>query len=81
VTIVKEKNWHDRLAGNEFPLTQIQGVMPQGTRIMVWVILICLASGDFFDEVLRTYPDLTREDIYATLSYAAELARLWEFWR
>jgi uncharacterized protein (DUF433 family) len=55
--------------------------MPQGTRIMVWVILICLASGDSIDDVLRTYPDLTREDIYATLSYAAELARLWEFWR
>jgi hypothetical protein len=48
---------------------------------MVWVILICLASGDSIDDVLRTYPDLTREDIYATLSYAAELARLWEFWR
>jgi uncharacterized protein (DUF433 family) len=48
---------------------------------MVWVILICLASGDFFDDVLRAYLDLTREDIYATLSYAAELARLWEFWR
>jgi uncharacterized protein (DUF433 family) len=42
---------------------------------MVWVILSCLASGDFFDEVLRTYPDLTREDIYATLSYAAKLKR------
>jgi uncharacterized protein (DUF433 family) len=42
---------------------------------MVWVILSCLASGDFFDDVLRAYLDLTREDIYATLSYAAELTR------
>ena len=49
--------------------------MPQGTRIMVWVILSCLASGDFFDDVLRVYLDLTREDTYATLSYAAELTR------
>jgi len=42
---------------------------------MVWVILSCLASGDFFDDVLRVYLDLTREDTYATLSYAAELTR------
>jgi uncharacterized protein (DUF433 family) len=42
---------------------------------MVWVILSCLASGYFIDEVLRTYPDLTKEDIYATLSYAAKLTR------
>ena len=39
------------------------------------VILSCLASGDFFYDVLRAYLDLTREDIYATLSYAAKLKR------
>jgi uncharacterized protein (DUF433 family) len=42
---------------------------------MVWVILSCLANGDSIDDVLKAYPNLTREDIYAALAYAAELAR------
>ncbi len=47
----------------------------RGTRIMVSVILDNLAAGLDFDEVLRSYPALTREAIQAAITYAAELAR------
>jgi uncharacterized protein (DUF433 family) len=45
-----------------------------GTRIMVSVILDNLAAGLSTDDILKSYPSLTREDIQAAISYAAELA-------
>ncbi len=41
---------------------------------MVWVILSCLADGDSIDDILTAYPNLTLEDVYAALAYAAEMA-------
>ena len=46
-----------------------------GTRIMVSVVLDNLAAGLTIDEILHSYPSLTREAIQATIGYAAELAR------
>jgi len=45
----------------------------KGTRIMISVILDCLAEG--FDEsaIIKEYPALTPEDIKAAIVYAAEL--------
>ena len=47
----------------------------KGTRIMVWLILNYLANGDSVEDILASYPGLTREDIRACLAYAAENAR------
>lgn len=47
----------------------------KGTRIMVSVILDCLAEGLTYQEILRQYPSLTLEGIKAAVEYAAELAR------
>ncbi len=47
----------------------------RGTRIMVWLILQYLANGDSIDDVLAAYPDLSREDVQACLTYAADMAR------
>ncbi len=47
----------------------------KGTRIMVWLVLNYLASGDSIEDVLASYPGLTREDIRACLAYAAETTR------
>ena len=47
----------------------------KGTRIMVSVILDNLAAGISHEEILKSYPSLTTEDIQAAISYAAELAR------
>lgn len=42
-----------------------------GTRIMVSIILDCLATGMPEDEILDEYPTLSREDIRAALAHAA----------
>jgi uncharacterized protein (DUF433 family) len=47
----------------------------KGTRIMVAVVLDNLAAGLDADQILRSYPSLTREDIQAAMAYAADLAR------
>ena len=47
----------------------------KGTRIMVSVILDNLAAGVSPEEILKSYPSLSSEDIQAAIAYAAELAR------
>jgi uncharacterized protein (DUF433 family) len=47
----------------------------KGTRIPVSVVLDNLAAGVAEDEILRSYPALTRDAIRAATAYAAELAR------
>jgi uncharacterized protein (DUF433 family) len=43
-----------------------------GTRITVSDILEYLASGMTEDEILADFPDLSHEDILATLAFAAQ---------
>ncbi len=47
----------------------------RGTRIMVSVVLDNLAAEVSIEELLKSYPSLTRESIHAVIAYAAELAR------
>jgi uncharacterized protein (DUF433 family) len=47
----------------------------KGTRVMVSVVLDNLAAGFSSEEILRSYPSLSREAIQAAIAYAAELAR------
>jgi uncharacterized protein (DUF433 family) len=47
----------------------------RGTRIPVSVVLANLADGLSVEEIIRSYPSLTREAIQAALSYAADLAQ------
>jgi uncharacterized protein (DUF433 family) len=44
-------------------------------RITVYDVLEYLASGMSGDEILSDFPDLTREDIRACLSFAADRER------
>jgi uncharacterized protein (DUF433 family) len=46
-----------------------------GTRIMVSVVLDNLAAGLTPEEIVRSYPTLSRQAVQAAMSYAAELAR------
>lgn len=59
---------------------QVQHGKPviRGTRVTVARILNELAGGTAEEEVMVEY-DLTREDIYAALSYAAELIETEQF--
>ncbi|MFZ1321184.1 MAG: DUF433 domain-containing protein [Ignavibacteria bacterium] len=44
----------------------------RGMRITVYDILGYLAAGDTIAVILENFPELTKEDIYATLAYAAD---------
>jgi len=47
----------------------------RGTRIPVAVVVGSLADGMSADEIIDAYPQLTPEDIQASLAYASELLR------
>jgi uncharacterized protein (DUF433 family) len=47
----------------------------RGLRITVSEVLEYMASGMSEDEILRDFPDLTREDIRACLAFAADRER------
>lgn len=47
----------------------------KGTRVMVSVVLDNLAAGHSPEDIMRSYPSLTREAIEASIKYAADLAR------
>lgn len=46
----------------------------KGTRVMVSVILDNLAEGLTADEIVKSYPSLTKNDVKAAIAYAAELS-------
>jgi uncharacterized protein (DUF433 family) len=46
----------------------------KGTRMPVHQVVRMLANGDTVEDLLREYPFLSREDIMASLDYAAGLA-------
>ena len=44
----------------------------RGLRVTVYDVLSYLASGMTIEQILEDFPYLTKEDIYACLSYAAD---------
>jgi uncharacterized protein (DUF433 family) len=66
-------DWRERISVD--PLVCHGKVCIKGTRIMVSVILDNLAAGVSTEEILKSYPSLSPEDIQAAIAYAAELAR------
>jgi uncharacterized protein (DUF433 family) len=47
----------------------------RGLRIAVADVLDCLAASMSEDDILRDFPDLTRQDIHACLAFAADRER------
>ena len=47
----------------------------KGTRIMASVVLDNLAAGLSPDEIIHSYPSLSREAVQAAIAYAADLGR------
>lgn len=45
-----------------------------GTRVPVHQIVRMFAHGDSMEQLLGAYPHITREDVLASLDYAASLA-------
>jgi uncharacterized protein (DUF433 family) len=46
-----------------------------GTRVLVSVILDCLAAGMTHEQILEEFPTITRDGILACIAYGALLAR------
>lgn len=46
----------------------------KGTRVMVSVLLANLAAGHSAEDILRNYPSITGDDLWAVVQYAAILA-------
>lgn len=47
----------------------------KGTRISVEFILELLVNGWDFDQIIRNYPQLTKEDILAAIEYSLEVLK------
>jgi len=47
----------------------------RGTRISVELILGWFSSGWSTEQLLESYPNVTRDDVLATLAYARDLVR------
>lgn len=64
-------NWKDRIEVN--PAVLVGKPIIKGTRISVELILDRLADGWTMEDVLASYPHVSREDVLAALSFASEL--------
>lgn len=66
-------NWNERITVD--PNVCKGRACVAGTRITASVVLDNLAAGVAPEELMRSYPPLTHEDIQACLGYAAALAQ------
>jgi uncharacterized protein (DUF433 family) len=69
--------WKDRIVAT--PDTLVGKPRIKGTRISVELIVGWLANGWTFEQILESYPNITREDILAALAFAAEMLREEEY--
>ena len=69
--------WHERISID--PTVHHGDPCISGSRVPVSVVVGSIADGDTFEQVLASYPQLTREDIQAALHYAAEAVNRFDF--
>jgi len=65
-------NWKDHIVSTADVLRGKPRI--KGTRIPVSLVLGYLASGSTTDEVIKEFPDLTKDQIAACLDYARDLS-------
>lgn len=70
-------DWKDRIVAT--PDTLVGKPRIKGTRISVELIIGWLANGWSFEQILESYPNITREDILAALAFAAEMLKEEEY--
>ena len=66
-------NWQERILID--PAVRSGKPCVRGTRITVYDVLEYLAGGMSEDEILKDFPDLSRDDIRACLAFAAARER------
>jgi uncharacterized protein (DUF433 family) len=69
----KNMDWQTRITID--PAVLVGKPVIKGTRLAVEFILELLAQGWSHDEILRNYPGITQDDIYACLSYASTVLK------
>lgn len=62
--------WQDRIAID--PNVLVGKPVIKGTRLAVEFLLELLAEGWSAEEILKNYPQLTPDDLYAAFHYAAD---------
>jgi uncharacterized protein (DUF433 family) len=70
-------DWRERITSD--PNILVGKPTIKGTRISVDLILGWLANGWSVDDILASYPHITREDVQAALAFAAEMLREEEY--
>jgi uncharacterized protein (DUF433 family) len=65
-------DWHTRIVSNLDILSGKPTI--KGTRISVELILGCFANEWSFDDIMKSYPNIAREDILAALAYARHIS-------
>jgi uncharacterized protein (DUF433 family) len=65
--------WRERITSD--PAVLMGKPVIRGTRISVELILGWLANGWTYDQVIESYPHITREDILAALAFTEEMLR------
>lgn len=65
--------WRDRITSD--PAVLVGKPVVKGTRISVELILGWLANGWTYEQILESYPHISREDILAALAFAEEMMR------
>ncbi|MEK7843454.1 MAG: DUF433 domain-containing protein [Pseudomonadota bacterium] len=66
-------DWRDHIISDPDILVGKHAI--KGTRISVELVLDHLANGWTFEEILDSYPHITREDVMACLAFAASVMR------
>lgn len=72
-TISSSMSWRERISAS--PDICHGQTCIKGTRIPVSVVLDNLAAGLKPEDIVKSYPTLSVEDVRAAISYAAEMAR------
>jgi len=65
-------NWRDHIVSTPDVIRGKPRI--KGTRIPVSLILGYLAAGHTFEEVIKEFPDLSKDQIAACLDYARDLS-------
>jgi uncharacterized protein (DUF433 family) len=65
-------NWKDHIVSTPDVLRGKPRI--KGTRIPVSLVLGYLASGSSFDDIIKEFPDLAKDQIAACLDYARDLS-------
>lgn len=67
-------DWEDRISVD--PKVLVGKPVIKGTRIAVEFLMELLAEGWSQEQILKSYPHLTADDIQAALRYATEAVKL-----